>query len=96
MYNDSVYSPTTCCPAHNATTYLNQLQGGLRAESQAGSIVSMVMLASLMQLGGIPAPVHGSIVSLLMWWVWMLMQFGEFAMRTELGAPPTPSANGSP
>ena len=62
------------CPVHNASTYLGTFQSGIRYESTAGTFFSVVLLAWLMQLGGIPAPIKGLRLPLVMWILWMLMQ----------------------
>lgn len=50
------------------------IQSGVHVESTVGSLISIIALSSIMQLGGIPAPLKGSCLSVFMWFTWMLMQ----------------------
>ena len=62
------------CPTYNTSQLMEVFQAGLHVESTIGSLGSIIMLASIMQLGGIPAPLKNSRLSLVMWLIWMVMQ----------------------
>jgi hypothetical protein len=62
------------CPTYNTSRLMSIFQSGLHIESTVGSLCSIVALASIMQLGGIPAPLKNSPLSVFMWTLWMVMQ----------------------
>ena len=68
------------CPVQNTSDYMNILTAGWRTESQVGTQWSVLLLAILMQVGGIPAPVKKSYFSSGSWVLWMLAAFMQFVI----------------
>ena len=66
------------CPVQGTSDYMDTLTAGWRVESQVATLWSVVILAALMQLGGIPAPIKGQKIAYFAWGVWMIIQTMQF------------------
>ena len=68
------------CPLTNTSAFLDDIFLGWRFENMVGSLWSVVVACSLMQIGGVPAP--RTLLTGVLWSLWMVCQTGQLLLVT--------------
>lgn len=68
------------CPAYNVQDYFAIFEDWLRFEMTVVSLFSVIASAAMMQVGGIPAPLRGSYGSIVIFWIWVFIQFFQIVL----------------